>query len=260
MEVNWIDIVVGVVLLIAVIHGAMKGLVWQLAAIGAIVLCFAFSETVSPLLAQAIPVDSPLDRWLAMFALYVAAGLLCYGVGWRIRDWMEAHRIKEFDHRLGAVFGFVKGVVFLLVVMFFSVTSSAQIREAVLQSHSGYYAAVVMDCLHPVMPAEFHDKLHPYIHQLDEAMGGSTRHLHDDDSDHDHEPEPIDDGWGGRGWDPPEPGLDSWRSWEGDHSTDSNSRDSNSPGWDWDSADWDAPRNRSADRDSRSDRRSRLAW
>lgn len=187
MDVSWIDVVVGVVLLIALIRGAVKGLVWQLAAIAAIVLCFAVSGTFSPPIARAIPVDPPLDRWLAMFGLYLASGLLCFGIGWRIRDWLNDHKLKQFDRRLGAVFGLVKGAVFVLVVMFFSVTVSPRVRAAVLGSRSGFVAAVVMDGLHPVMPEEFHDALHPYIHQLDDAASGSVPHSHGHDDDRDRE-------------------------------------------------------------------------
>lgn len=152
-------------------RGARKGLVWQLAWIAALLLCFAVSGSISPTIARAIPVDAPLDHWIAMFAIYVGAVFVTFWMARKISDWMEKHRFKEFDRHFGAIFGCVKGIIFALTVTFFLVTLSADARKIVLNSKSGYAAALLMNRLHPVLPKEFHESMEAYIHQLDEAAG-----------------------------------------------------------------------------------------
>ena len=72
MHLTWFDAVMAGVLIIATMRGAAKGLVWQLAWIAAILLSFAFCEVASIAIAGAIPLDPPLNRWVAMFALHRA--------------------------------------------------------------------------------------------------------------------------------------------------------------------------------------------
>lgn len=178
MDPLWFDAIVAAVLLYALIRGAIKGLVWQLAGIAAVVLCFAFSETVSLLVAGWIAVAPPLNRWIAMFGLYVVAMFVCFGIAWKVHDRIEKWKLKSVDRQLGGVFGLLKGTVMVLVGMFFVVTLSAPARQAALRSHSGLAAALVMGKLHAVMPDELHEIIHPYIHQLDSAEHAGDDHAH----------------------------------------------------------------------------------
>lgn len=200
MQLTWFDAVIAGVLIFATIRGAVKGLVWQLAWIVAILLSFAFSETASLAIAGAIPLEPPANRWVAMFILYVAAALVSFLAARRMKEWVEKQKFEELDRHFGAILGFVKGAILSLVLVFFSVTLSNRIRDTALKSYTGFGAVIVMDQLHPVMPAELHDALHPYIHSLDEAAGSEHRHGHDHDHDHDREqgtggpkvPRPVD--------------------------------------------------------------------
>ena len=163
----YFDLLIGGILLLGAVRGAKKGIVWQLAVIAAIVLCFLFAESGSQYIAPLFPVEAPLNRWLAMLALYVGLALVCFAVARVLRGWIEKAKFEEFDRHLGALLGLLKGAVFALVLIFFVVTISERLRGQVMNSYSGYAAAIVMDRLHPVMPEELHAVLEPYIHQLD---------------------------------------------------------------------------------------------
>lgn len=165
----WYDIAVLVVLGFALLHGAMKGFVWQLATIAALVCGFGFATSFSPAVAAYLPAKPPLNRWLAMFVLYLAISFVAFAVGRTLKDWIDKARFGAYDRHLGALFGLVKGVLFSLVVTFFIVTLSVEMRETVLNSRSGQAAAIIMDRLHPVLPEELHELLEPYIHRLDKA-------------------------------------------------------------------------------------------
>ena len=171
--------------MIAAIRGAIKGIVWQLAVIGSIVLCFAFSETGSVFIAPMLALDPPLNRWVAMLILYIVLSFAAFGVARVMHKWIEKMKFKEYDRHLGFLFGAVKGVIMCLVGTFFVVTISAGYRETIMNSYSGHAAAIIMDRLHPVMPEELHDVLGPYIHQLDQP-GLDLQHAHDDDDQANH--------------------------------------------------------------------------
>ncbi|MBW3540267.1 MAG: CvpA family protein [Planctomycetes bacterium] len=179
----WYDLVVLAVLAYATVRGAIKGIVWQLAVIASLVLCFAFSESLSAVIAPYIGLKAPLNRWIAMFVLYIVFAFISFGIARQLREWIEKAKFVELDRHLGAVFGFIKGAIFALVLTFFAVTlseSAPGLRATVFESYSGKAAAIIMDRLHPVMPDELHDVLEPYIHRLDRPEL-DLRHAHDRD-------------------------------------------------------------------------------
>lgn len=182
----WYDVLVVGVLLYAVYRGAQKGIVWQLATIAALVLCFAFSESLSLAMAPYITLKPPLNRWVAMFGIYIFFSFLSFAVARWLKSWIDKAQFVEYDRHLGSVFGFVKGVLFVLVMTFFGVTLTQQmpdLRQAIFESKTGRMAAVIMDRLHPVMPEELHAVLGPYIHSLDRP--DLNLHAHGEhDADH----------------------------------------------------------------------------
>ena len=182
----WYDLVILAILVYASLRGAARGLVWQLAWIVALILCFAFAESVSIALAPHIKVEPPLNRWIAMFVLYVGFSFASFGVARMLRGWIEKAKFVEFDRHLGGIFGFLKGVVFSLVLTFFVVTLSERMRATVLNSYSGFAAGTIMEHLHPVMPKELHSVLEPYIHTLDPGDSPiRRRHGHEQLADDD---------------------------------------------------------------------------
>ncbi len=163
----WFDFLVLAILLYSTIRGAMKGIVWQLAAIGALILCFAFAESFSLGIRPYLPIDPPLNRWVAMLICYLVFSFASFAIARKVRDWIEKAKFVEYDRHVGAIFGLVKGVIFSLVLTFFVVTLSTSARATVLNTYSGHAAAIIMDRLHPVMPSELHEVLEPYLQHLD---------------------------------------------------------------------------------------------
>ena len=80
---------------------------------------------------------------------------------------IESMKIEALDRHLGAILGLVKGGMFSLFLTFFLVTLSHAARETIINSESGYVAAVVIDRLDPVIPGDLHALLEPYIRRLD---------------------------------------------------------------------------------------------
>jgi len=200
MQLNYFDAFIALILLFTTLRGAAKGLVWQLAWIAAIVLCFVFSQSASSNVADWLPIEPPANRWVAMFLLYLVAAFVAFAVAAKLHGWIERAKFKELDRYLGAFFGLLKGTVFSLVVIFFAVTLSASTRDVALKSRSGYAAAIIMDRLHPVFPDELRDVLFPYLYYLDDA------------SDHpaQKEDEPVEGKSKSDSQQPPEAKSDEW--------------------------------------------------
>lgn len=183
------DLFIAGILLITTIRGAAKGVAWQLAGIGALVLCFLFATPLSLAVAPMIKLAPPLNRWVAMLGIYLVFSFGTFAIARGFREALEKAKFVEFDRHMGALFGLAKGAILGLVITFFSVAMSEKAREYILKTYTGYASAHIMNALHPVMPKELHAILEPYIHELDAVDPDLQRH-HDE---HHHDLELSDD-------------------------------------------------------------------
>jgi uncharacterized membrane protein required for colicin V production len=163
----WYDLLTLGILMYAMFRGAMKGIVWQLATIAALLMCFFFSGSLSHVIAPFIRVEEPLNKWIAMLVLYLGFSFVCFGFARVMHDAIENMRIEALDRHLGALLGLVKGAMFSLFLTFFLVTLSHSARESIINSESGYVAAIAIDRLDPVIPGDLHALLEPYLRRMD---------------------------------------------------------------------------------------------
>ncbi len=164
------DICMLLVLLAATIFGAWKGMAWQIASAASLVISYLvalrFSEQLAPRFGQ----QAPLNRFIAMFVLYMATSIVIW-LGFHIvSGFINRVRLREFDRQMGALFGLAKGVLFCVAITFFAVTLSERARTAVLHSRSGYMIARLLNRAEGVMPRELHEVLDPYLNRLEHEL------------------------------------------------------------------------------------------
>jgi membrane protein required for colicin V production len=166
------DVLMLLVLVAAVVWGAWKGLAWQVASIASLVLSYFVALNFRAPLAGMIDASPPWNIFAAMLILFLGTGLVVW-VGFNlVSELIERVKLKEFDRQLGALFGAAKGVLLCVLVTLFSVTllGDSQ-RQAICNSQSGYYIAVLLDRADALIPQELHQVLDPYIHELDRNVG-----------------------------------------------------------------------------------------
>lgn len=173
------DGVVLVIIATGFVQGRWKGMAWQLAPIASLIIGYVVAFPMAGQLAPWFGDSAPMNYLLALLVLYLAVSLSVYLLARSVKDYIVKFKLEEYDKHLGSLLGGVKSVLFCLVIMFFSVAMSAKARDYLIETHSGYAAAIVMDALHPVMPAEAHDAIEPYIHALDQP-GMDLQHSHGD--------------------------------------------------------------------------------
>lgn len=171
----WYDFAVLGVLVFCMARGASRGFIFQLATIAGIVLCLMFAETFSGIVGPHISLKPPLNEWVTMFGAYLFFSFIAFGAARMLTKGIEEAGLKEYNSHLGAVFGLAKGVVVCLVATFFLATLDAT-HNVIANSKSGYYAAVTMQKIHPIMPEKLHDALNRYIHSLDNIPGVGPIH------------------------------------------------------------------------------------
>ncbi|MEA1949804.1 MAG: CvpA family protein [Planctomycetota bacterium] len=164
------DAVMLAVLVMATVWGGYKGMAWQIASLAAIVVsgmvAIRFGATLAPIISD----NEPWNRFIAMFVLYLLTSFTIWMMFRFVAGFIDRVKLKEFDRQMGALFGLAKGVLFCVIITFFAVTLSEDLRQTVLGSFSGRAIAILIKNATPVLPEEVTDVLGKYIEDLDRRL------------------------------------------------------------------------------------------
>lgn len=164
------DLVMLSVLAAATLFGFVKGMAWQVASLASLVASYFVSLRFSGVLAPYIKQPEPLNRFIAMLALYLATSLAIWLAFRAVSQAMARVRLKEFDRQVGGLIGAAKGTLLCVAITFFVVSLSPRGRDLVLASRSGPYIARLIQRADPIMPLEIHAVLDPYLRKLEAEL------------------------------------------------------------------------------------------
>ena len=165
------DLVMIAVMIAAMVFGAWKGFVWQLASLCSLVVSYFVALRFSHDLAPHLSGQAPLNRFLAMLLIYVACGLIIWVLFRMLSGLIDRVKLKEFDRQMGALTGLAKGALLCVAITFFAVSlSGATYRQSILESHSGRAIGHFIDRVDSSMPQGMHELVHPFLEEIDAKL------------------------------------------------------------------------------------------
>ncbi len=153
------------------LYGYSKGMAWQVAYLASLVVSYfvavRFADQVKPLFGD----SEPFNKFLAMAAIYVATSFGIWIVFRYVRGIIDKVRLESFDHQMGAIIGFARGVLWCVGLTFFAVGLLPQAqKQQIIESRSGHYIAVLLDRTDSMVPPEVHQVIGPYIRKIEERL------------------------------------------------------------------------------------------
>lgn len=165
------DIIMLVVLIGAMLYGAIKGFAWQLASIASIVVSYVVAYKFREPFSQSIQADPPWNRFLAMLILFVGTSLVVWVAFRMVSGTIDRMKLREFDRQIGALFGLAKGGLYCVLITLFAVTLLGdRVGSTIIASKSGRYIAMVLDRSQAVIPPEIHEIVEPYLERFDQKF------------------------------------------------------------------------------------------
>lgn len=140
------------VLLLSVLLGAWRGLVYEVLSVAGWVAAFVLAQTYADEVAAMLPLDgiSPPLRLAAGFLLVFIAVAFAGGLlAWLVKKLVASVGLRPVDRILGSAFGLARGVVMLLA--FALVMSMSPLREAPWWQGSTV-ADMLVATLHAIKP------------------------------------------------------------------------------------------------------------
>tara|TARA_Y100001933_G_scaffold265033_2_gene334465 strand:+ start:3370 stop:4029 length:660 start_codon:yes stop_codon:yes gene_type:complete len=165
------DLIMITVLVAAMVFGAWKGFVWQLASLASLVVSYFVALRFSSDLAPYLSGEEPLNRFLAMLLIYVGCGLIIWILFRMLSGLIDRVKLKEFDRQMGALTGLAKGGLLCIAITFFAVSLSGEnFRNSILESHSGRYIGHFIERIDSIMPQGINEMVHPILERLDAEL------------------------------------------------------------------------------------------
>jgi len=144
---NWFDLaIIGVVLIFALI-GIIRGFIKEVLSLTSWILsfwvAFTFAEPASTLFEPYI--DAPILRIVSAFAaLFVFSLLLLSIISFLLHKLLSVSGIKGTDRALGGLFGAVKGLVIVAIILLFA-------QETVLPKESWWQSSLLAARFQPLI-------------------------------------------------------------------------------------------------------------
>src|SRR5215471_10105990 len=111
---DWFDILMLTVLGGATLLGAWKGMAWQIASLGSLVLSYFLALRFSAQIAPMFGASAPWNRFIAMLVIYLATSVVVWLAFRLVAGFLDLIKLRDFDHQVGGLFGFVKGLLLCL--------------------------------------------------------------------------------------------------------------------------------------------------
>jgi membrane protein required for colicin V production len=154
-QLGWVDWALLAVLVVSVVVGLWRGLVFEVLSLVGWVVAFIAAQAFAPGVASVLPIGVPgsaLNHGVA-FALTFVLALVIWALGSRLlRLIIHATPLQPVDRMLGGVFGLARGAVLLLAVATVVMLSPAQRSTAWQQSRGAAWLATALQGLKPVLP------------------------------------------------------------------------------------------------------------
>jgi membrane protein required for colicin V production len=169
MNLTTFDMILLLLLLLSYGLGFRKGVIWQLAGLGSLIVGHLAGRFIMPKLQPYIVEEHGLQHFGAWIGLYLLSAIAVYLVAWRFRKFLQKQELDELDKHLGGLLGLAKGGLLLTFLTLIAITISQNAHDRLLQTKSGPVVAKVAKIFKDYLPSETIKALEPFYAPTEEG-------------------------------------------------------------------------------------------
>lgn len=175
MNLTIFDLFLLLMLLISYGLGYRRGIVWQLAAIGSLIVGHLAARFVMPRLEEFGVPDYGLYHFGSWVGVYAVAAIAVYLVAWRFRAYLQKKDLSDLDKHLGGLLGLLKGALFISLITLLVITVFKGARDKLLESQSGPVVAHIASFFENYVPTETLSALEPFYQTPEERAQNAKK-------------------------------------------------------------------------------------
>lgn len=152
-----LDWIFAALLLVSMLVGAWRGLVYEVLSLAGWVVAFLAAQWLAPDAAALLPMGETHEtmRYAAGFILVFVGALFAWGfLAWLAKKLIEAVGLRPVDRALGAVFGVLRGLVVLLVLVVVAGLTQLHQADWWQESQGAVLLSGLLQGLRPVLPED----------------------------------------------------------------------------------------------------------
>lgn len=152
-----LDWIFAALLLVSMLVGAWRGLVYEVLSLAGWVVAFLAAQWLAPDAAALLPMGEAHEtmRYAAGFILVFVGALFAWGfLAWLAKKLIEAVGLRPVDRALGAVFGVLRGLVVLLVLVVVAGLTQLHQADWWQESQGAVLLSGLLQGLRPVLPED----------------------------------------------------------------------------------------------------------
>jgi len=153
-----LDWILLAVLLLSLVLGAWRGLVYELLSVVGWVASFFVAQWAAPQVVGLLPLQSASEpvRYAAAFVLIFVAAVFAAGLlAFLLKKLVEAMGLRPVDRTLGAAFGLVRGLILLLAATVVIDMTALKTSGWWLESQGAPVLTATLKGLKPMLPTQF---------------------------------------------------------------------------------------------------------
>jgi len=153
-----LDWILLAVLLVSLVVGAWRGLVYEVLSVLGWAASFYVAQWAAPQVATLLPLQSASEpvRYAAAFVLIFIAAVFAAGLlAFLLKKLVEAMGLRPVDRTLGAAFGLVRGLILLLAATVVISMTALRSSNWWLESQGAVALTATLKGLKPVLPEQF---------------------------------------------------------------------------------------------------------
>lgn len=155
VAVDWILLAA---LLLSMVLGAWRGLVYEVLSVLAWIAAFVAAQWFAPTVAQMLPMGNASEpvRYAAGFVIVFIGTVFAGGlVAWAVKKLVEAVGLRPIDRMLGMLFGLARGVILLLAVAIVMNMTPLRAQPWWQESKGAGILTTALSGLKPLLPEAF---------------------------------------------------------------------------------------------------------
>lgn len=152
---NWVDVTLVAVLVLSILLGLWRGLVYEVLSVAGWVVAFIAAQRYADPVAALLPMEgfAPALRLAAGFALvFIGVAFAAGLVSWLVKKLVASVGLRPVDRVLGAVFGIARGVLILLAVATVVSMTPMRSEQAWVASPVAAGLSQSLNAIKPVLP------------------------------------------------------------------------------------------------------------
>ena len=159
MGVATLDWIFAAVLLISLLLGAWRGLVYEVLSVLAWAAAFVAAQWLAPDVAARLPLGSnwaePVRYAAGFVVVFIAVAFAGGLLAWMIKKLVEAVGLRPMDRAMGAAFGVIRGLVLVLAAAVVISMTPMKGQLWWTESVGASISMVALKGLKPVLPEQF---------------------------------------------------------------------------------------------------------